>query len=984
MVNVKNISLSLIILILYVMFVNLLALDSLQVNQIKNLIQNFKKDERGPYQAIRWFCPDGTVLPPDQQCLQPGGIQHAIPKDIVKELATERGIYLGQILAGTPLEIFRDAENQYSRLIQYQLEKFLQQVDDGWISRRSRFYRGAIQAEDEENWGYDFLLYLLTDDKFIQSQYFLIRQTVKTIPHRAGDNLLQNIRSLSKTISDSLPGFLDIRIKIHGQPESSDLDRVQDFIKKNKNNITSSQQKMLQQLLDELIIVYQSPELKVLNSLIKKLPLDFALVQSLNNFITEYQTKENFIKKDSGNIQSKLYYLAKLLIQIRNEITHFPKASHRLILCDISNEIESVIFREASNWPVYTIRNHLDLNLTLTYSLVGTGFLELWEWYKVNGFLEYPVERDHLSIGELMVRAEYSRRVVEWGTNMVKAVYSPVINLYTEFEPKAAGFSDDIIRSSMLMPLGSSAGRLAGLIAKLNETSNVIFDDQQRSFFQGLNPGFAVGELEVMKDINIDMNFASQKIYALQRVPAEIKPVAGIMTVSEGNLVSHVQLLAKNLGIPNALISDRSIETLLPYNGQKIFFAVSPGGRVVLKKYSEMSGEEKNLITNRQLREEKIAVPLDKMNLRKRSLTELRLLRASDSGTICGPKAANLGELKHMFPDKVVDGFIIPFGVFREHLDQKLPGLPISYWDYLMQIFAKAEENRNRGISESVIEQEILDRLKLLREEISKIPLLPEFRKNLRHQFTQVFGFDLGKTPVFIRSDTNMEDLKDFTGAGLNLTVFNVLDSSKILQGIRDVWASPYSERSYRWRQKFLLNPENVYPSILIIPTVNVDKSGVLITYGLSSKKQSDLTLAFNRGAAGAVEGQVAESYLLTGNNEYILLHPAREPQYTFLPSNGGIVKKWTTFEEPILTETELSQIKKLAQTIEKKMWQGDSQTKPIPLDIELGIKDNSIWLFQVRPYVENKKASSVYYLNSLDPEIDNSRLVHIDTVIQN
>ena len=28
--------------------------------------------------------------------------------------------------------------------------------------------------------------------------------------------------------------------------------------------------------------------------------------------------------------------------------------------------------------------------------------------------------------------------------------------------------------------------------------------------------------------------------------------------------------------------------------------------------------------------------------------------------------------------------------------------------------------------------------------------------------------------------------------------------ADKIIQGIKDVWASPYTERSFKWRQKYL------------------------------------------------------------------------------------------------------------------------------------------------------------------------------------
>ena len=105
---------------------------------------------------------------------------------------------------------------------------------------------------------------------------------------------------------------------------------------------------------------------------------------------------------------------------------------------------------------------------------------------------------------------------------------------------------------------------------------------------------------------------------------------------------------------------------------------------------------------------------------------------------------------------------------------------------------------------------------------------------------------------VVLRSDTNMEDLKEFTGAGLNLTLFNILSEKNIIEGIKRVWASPYTERSFKWRQKYLSNPENVFPSILIIPSVDVEYSGVMITKGINNGNDNDLTVAFSRGAGGA------------------------------------------------------------------------------------------------------------------------------------
>ena len=92
-----------------------------------------------------------------------------------------------------------------------------------------------------------------------------------------------------------------------------------------------------------------------------------------------------------------------------------------------------------------------------------------------------------------------------------------------------------------------------------------------------------------------------------------------------------------------------------------------------------------------------------------------------------------------------------------------------------------------------------------------------------------------------------------------------------------------------------MANPENVFPSILIIPTVDVDHSGVMVTTGISNGIEEDISIAFSRGAGGAVDGQAAESYLLhqSGTNE--LLSPAREAYYRKLPQKGGSVFKSTT-----------------------------------------------------------------------------------------
>src|SRR5260370_41173107 len=142
---------------------------------VRAMVDAYKKDPLGPYQTLRWFCPDGSILLPQQRCPTPGGIQHAVPKDGVRNLALRQHVFLGQILAGTPNDEFLDEANGFSRPMQYQLERYLRAVDDGWIMRKAYAFRGAVQAEDEEAWSRRFLEWLAVPGGLLSSRVFFLR-----------------------------------------------------------------------------------------------------------------------------------------------------------------------------------------------------------------------------------------------------------------------------------------------------------------------------------------------------------------------------------------------------------------------------------------------------------------------------------------------------------------------------------------------------------------------------------------------------------------------------------------------------------------------------------------------------------------------------------------------------------------------------------------------------------------------------------------
>ncbi|NND34886.1 MAG: phosphoenolpyruvate synthase, partial [Saprospiraceae bacterium] len=466
----------------------LMAQTPVSNQEIQALVQNLKNDPRGPYKDIRWFCEDGSIIPPKEKCPEPGGQQRARYKDEVARLQKSNHLFFGQILATTPLEDVWDARNYNSRLKQYQMEKYLRANDDGWIMRKGQYYRGAIQIEDESAWGIDFLSHLVTQDQVIKSQYFLLRQAIKDVPHRNDDNHTLSVRALSKTLSDSYPDFMQLRIKIHGQPDATDIQSVQSFYENHRNKLTVDQRSQMETLISDMQLLYQPIDVARLREITKNLPSEASITISLNIYLDELKAASS-----SGQVIST----AEKLAQIRNEILTVKSKKGRLALLDLSNALEDIFLRSASSWKTGTLGETMEKICFMGMAAFGTGLIEAWEWDHISPVLT-SYEREEMELLALNDYLNTARSMIEWGTGMINGVYRDVINQYTAFEPLAYSFQDDKIRSSILLPLGETVSQLGDFLAKHAQLTNKVLSLSNQSTLRGLNPGIAKGELVVV------------------------------------------------------------------------------------------------------------------------------------------------------------------------------------------------------------------------------------------------------------------------------------------------------------------------------------------------------------------------------------------------------------------------------------------------------------------------------------------------------
>jgi phosphoenolpyruvate synthase/pyruvate phosphate dikinase len=388
--------------------------------------------------------------------------------------------------------------------------------------------------------------------------------------------------------------------------------------------------------------------------------------------------------------------------------------------------------------------------------------------------------------------------------------------------------------------------------------------------------------------------------------------------------------------------------------------AVSPQGVVQLSEYGPRW--DKIFGTSQPQDEVVIRPDLEKLDIKHPSMVPLARLRASDSGRLSGPKGANLGELKHYFGDAVPDGFVINFGVFRMVLEQPIEAGGPSVWNWMKQQYQAIDrlqgERKERAVSAF---------LARLRRWIANCDPGKGFRQGLRMGLDRL-GPD-GSFGVFVRSDTNVEDLPGFTGAGLNLTVFNVVGYENVLGAVKEVWASPFTERAYGWRQSHMEQPEYVFPAVVVQKSFPSEKSGVLVTVDVDTGERGWLSVAVSEGVGGAVEGQAAESLLINANTgEVRFLAQATAPLRMELSPTGGIVKVPASGTERVLQPAEIEKLVAFARTVGDRFpaLQAEDGTH-LPADVEFAFRGGRLTLLQIRPFVESRGAQQSAYLSQLD-----------------
>jgi hypothetical protein len=966
--------------------------------ELKSTYEAILQKQKGPFTINYCTCVNGKLAPvadenlrvrPDP-CGELEGVGQlfcsAYRNDLAKKLATH-GLYIANVFSN---EVYLwDQHEDHHRLAKgFILEKYYMDTHPESKLTTSRAYGGISGAEFEAQYGPIFFKKYYALQDWSDFRHYLIQYELqRRYFARSSMSLINDIRSLSTSIYRTYPPFKPIRDLTHNRLSAGLIPMIEEFQRNHTDDKKNSEN-------------YK----KLINLLRQLTSLDKKDLKEFLSGISNANIKKNLeviIESEEGSPLILLHRLGELAAEVRGVIAErLIDLAEAVQLVNLNVTINALttatLGRLMSSDRIWTAGELLAIQRDVIGGVYGAGLISRREYDSAKDLLNGTLETADLTLEDAYKTLNRASRVVEWAQASIRAAFSDVWDPWVYLFPDVQSVTDDIIRSSPLLGYATLVGALRDhLLSKLNLQHHIL-GRATTERIRALNPGLAMGQLKFLGD---GEEYTHDDILALDATNADLEPVGGIITKDEGNVVSHLQLLARSLGVPNSVFPEALFATLRGLKDRSIFYVVTPMGRVILKETSEMDETDRVILSEyerrRQLESEgelskqssKLKIDASRLNLEETRVLPLEAVRRQDSGVICGPKAAFVGELKHHFPDNVAQGLVIPFGIYNSHFIKAKVAVPkemanknlvqpgTSVLDFFSQTYDTFYKDllMDPNMTPPQLKEWISPRLDVIRYSIREIALDPAFVESLKTELDSLGLFSDQEREnmhgVFIRSDTNVEDLPNFSGAGLNLTIFNVTKFSELLNGIKEVWASPFTFRSFSWRQSIISDPKLVFPSILVLASVPSEKSGVLVTADLETEDQTFMTIATAEGVGGTVDGSPAET-LLYGHERVVLLSQFKSSKCKKLNVAGtdGAQLVDSSGSEYVLKAEELQALvaaaAKIKQTFPPEL---NAEGQPLPWDIEYGFVDEHLYLFQVRPFAGSGDLKNLPSLAALD-----------------
>ena len=444
--------------------------------------------------------------------------------------------------------------------------------------------------------------------------------------------------------------------------------------------------------------------------------------------------------------------------------------------------------------------------------------------------------------------------------------------------------------------------------------------------YQVLNVAKTLGRIHVIPKLDEHVEIGSNEILVLDEVPIQLPPVAGIITSKPSTPLSHINLLAKGWGVPNAYIKNAQ-QLFKQYDGWWVEFDARRDNYSIKRADNNALAEYQNRLKQR------LDIMKPRFDLSVKKIASLNEQRAT-SVIAYGAKSANLGELIRVR----LPGFMVPPGFT----------VPFFYYDQFLK-----ENKLETAIYTMMSDQKFVHDPAYRRTYLTK--LRGDFQKGtvnaqLRTEVLRRLHAEFPGKGVFARSSTNSEDLPNFNGAGLYTSMPNLRTDDQLIEGIKTVWASVWNFEAYEARERAGIDHSKIYMAVLVQEGINSESSGVMITTDPFNRdsKIPGIYISAKRGLGmRVVEGQrIAEQVVFRprANAVQVLTRSEEDSLLTF-DERGGIKEIPISGERMVLSDAVVRRLAAAANGI-KRTFGGKEQ------DIEWAYMKGQIYIVQTRPFI--------------------------------
>jgi len=247
----------------------------------------------------------------------------------------------------------------------------------------------------------------------------------------------------------------------------------------------------------------------------------------------------------------------------------------------------------------------------------------------------------------------------------------------------------------------------------------------------------------------------------------------------------------------------------------------------------------------------------------------------------------------------------------------------------------------NRKPFEEMRWEEMWDISLRIRSMFLNVPMPVELHGALSRSLDAAFQGEA----VVVRSSAPGEDSSKTSFAGLHESYVNIKGTEAILEHIKLVWASLWSDRALLYRQELGLDVETTAMAVVIQKIVAGELSGVI--FGQSPNDPSLAVIEAVYGLnQGLVDGTVEpDRWVLDKKTGLVRSHHPAEREKVVVPAADGVRLEALAAEErsrPPLDQDKIPKVFDLCLKAEKLFGS--------PQDVEWTFKDNVVFVLQSRP----------------------------------